>query len=206
VVISQAHKAADLASPTTSSLVSRTHAGIRRTLGTAQNGKAPARVDDLKRILERLPGTRVGLRDRALLLLGFAGAFRRSELVVQACSTTICTGQATNIDSRSRPAAHAHHLLGTFDAITSEPKDVVRSDAGVPVVPLLQEASQDMLVVLPARDEVGIFMHLVRRQLKGFGNACGIARAQRATAIDAHQLRSSPVDGNLLHTAQRFFA
>jgi integrase len=83
VVISQAHKAADLdkASPTTSSLVRRTHAGIRRTLGTAQNGKAPALVDDLKRMLEMLPATRVGLRDRALLLLGFAGAFRRSELV-----------------------------------------------------------------------------------------------------------------------------
>jgi integrase len=59
----------------------RTHAGIRRTLGTAQNGKAPALVEDLKRMLDKLPGTRVGLRDRALLLLGFAGAFRRSELV-----------------------------------------------------------------------------------------------------------------------------
>jgi len=81
VVISQAHKAADLPSPTTSSLVSRTHAGIRRTLGTAQNGKAPALVDDRKRMLDKLPNTRVGLRDRALLLLGFAGAFRRSELV-----------------------------------------------------------------------------------------------------------------------------
>jgi integrase len=81
VVISQAHKAADLTSPTTSSLVSRTHAGIRRSLGTAQNGKAPAVVDDLKRMLGKLPGTRVGLRDRALLLVGFAGAFRRSELV-----------------------------------------------------------------------------------------------------------------------------
>src|SRR5205085_11761298 len=81
VVISQAHKAADLPSPTSSSLVSRTHAGIRRTLGTAQQGKAPALVDDLKRMLEKLPGTRVGLRDRALLLLGFAGAFRRSQLV-----------------------------------------------------------------------------------------------------------------------------
>src|SRR5262249_48645130 len=81
VVISQAPKAADLPSPTTSSLVSRTHAGIRRTLGTAQTGKAPALVDDLKRMLDRLPSTRVGLRDRALLLLGFAGAFRRSELV-----------------------------------------------------------------------------------------------------------------------------
>jgi hypothetical protein len=34
VVISQAHKAVDLPSPTTSSLVSRTHGGIRRTIGT----------------------------------------------------------------------------------------------------------------------------------------------------------------------------
>jgi site-specific recombinase XerD len=81
VVISQAHKAADLPSPTGSSLVRRTHAGVRRTLGTAQQGKAPALVDELKLMLEKLPGTRVGLRDRALLLLGFAGAFRRSELV-----------------------------------------------------------------------------------------------------------------------------
>ena len=75
------HKAADLPSPTGSSLVRRVHAGIRRTLGTAQQGKAPAVVGDLKLMLEKLPNTRVGLRDRALLLLGFAGAFRRSELV-----------------------------------------------------------------------------------------------------------------------------
>jgi len=38
-------------------------------------------VGDLKRMLDSLPATRVGLRDRALLLLGFAGAFRRAELV-----------------------------------------------------------------------------------------------------------------------------
>jgi integrase len=81
VVISQAHKAADLPSPTTSSLVRRTHAGIRRSIGTAQAAKAPAVITDLKRMLGTLPNTRVGLRDRALLLLGFAGAFRRSELV-----------------------------------------------------------------------------------------------------------------------------
>jgi hypothetical protein len=73
VVISQAHRAADLASPTTSSLVRRTHAGIRRSIGAAQLGKAPALVDDLKLMLNTLPNTRVGLRDRALLLLGFAG-------------------------------------------------------------------------------------------------------------------------------------
>lgn len=55
--------------------------GIRRTIGTAQPGKAPAVVDDLKLMLGQLPATRVGLRDRAVLLLGFSGAFRRSELV-----------------------------------------------------------------------------------------------------------------------------
>ncbi len=81
VVISQAHKGADLPSPTTASLVHRVHAGVRRTIGTAQPGKAPALVADLKRMLEKLPATRVGFRDRAVLLLGFAGAFRRAELV-----------------------------------------------------------------------------------------------------------------------------
>jgi hypothetical protein len=35
----------------------------------------PSMVDELKRTLDRLPGSRVGLRDHALL--GFAGAFRR---------------------------------------------------------------------------------------------------------------------------------
>src|SRR5262249_7104039 len=81
VMLSQAHKAANLPSPTTASLVRRTHAGIRRSIGTAQQGKAPTLSSDLKRMLSKLPSTRVGLRDRALLLLGFAGGFRRSELV-----------------------------------------------------------------------------------------------------------------------------
>src|SRR5918911_1357864 len=81
VPISQAHGAADLPSPPPSSLVRRPPAGIRRAIGTAQVAKAPAVVDDLKRMLQKLPSTRVGLRDRALLLLGFAGAFRRAELV-----------------------------------------------------------------------------------------------------------------------------
>ena len=81
VVIAQAHKAANLPTPTGGSLVRRTHAGIRHTIGTAQTGKAPAVVEDLKRMLMNVPSTRVGLRDRALLLLGFAGGFRRSELV-----------------------------------------------------------------------------------------------------------------------------
>src|SRR5437763_1154835 len=46
---------------------------------SAASGGRSAR--SLNRMLDGVPNTRVGLRDRALLLLGFAGAFRRSELV-----------------------------------------------------------------------------------------------------------------------------
>lgn len=51
-------------------------------LGSRPDRKAPATVDALSDMLAQVPGdTLPGRRDRALLLLGFAGAFRRSELV-----------------------------------------------------------------------------------------------------------------------------
>jgi len=44
--------------------------------------KAPAADKDIKRVVDAVePDTLRGLRDRALILLGFAGALRRSELV-----------------------------------------------------------------------------------------------------------------------------
>jgi integrase len=79
--IAQAHKAADLDSPTTDRAVRRVMTGIRREKGTAQEGKAPALTRELRAMVATLPASLRGRRDRAVLLLGFAGAFRRSELV-----------------------------------------------------------------------------------------------------------------------------
>ncbi|PTM58808.1 site-specific integrase [Desmospora activa] len=79
--ISQAHQAAGHDSPTNGYLVRTVWAGIRRTKGTYQEGKDPILVEDLRLIVESLPDTLTGKRDRALLLVGFAGGFRRSELV-----------------------------------------------------------------------------------------------------------------------------
>ena len=79
--ISQAHQIAGLETPTKSSQVRLVLAGIRRSLGTAQVAKTPVLVDDLRRMLAGLPETLLGVRDRVLLLIGFCGAFRRSELV-----------------------------------------------------------------------------------------------------------------------------
>jgi site-specific recombinase XerD len=62
-------------------LVTETLKGIKRTHGTAVNQKAALLTDDLRLILRTLPANLAGTRDRALLLIGFAGAFRRSELV-----------------------------------------------------------------------------------------------------------------------------
>jgi site-specific recombinase XerD len=79
--LSQAHQIAGFESPTKSAKVRLVMAGIRRSKGTAADAKSPVLVEDLKRMIARLPETLLGVRDRALLLIGFCGAFRRSELV-----------------------------------------------------------------------------------------------------------------------------
>ncbi|MDR6224354.1 site-specific integrase [Desmospora profundinema] len=79
--VSQAHQAAGYDTPTASILVRSVWAGIRRAKGTRQEGKLPLLVEDLRLILRHVPDDLPGRRDRALLLVGFAGAFRRRELV-----------------------------------------------------------------------------------------------------------------------------
>jgi len=81
--ITKAHQAAGFEESPSSShhfVVSETLKGIRRSIGTAQEGKAPLLTSDIRRIVACCPETLLGLRDRALILVGFAGAFRRSEL------------------------------------------------------------------------------------------------------------------------------
>jgi site-specific recombinase XerD len=81
--LSQAHQlAGHVPPPTADPRVRTTMAGIRRTLGTAPSQKAAVITDELRRLLATAPpDTHAGRRDRALLLLGFAGGLRRSELV-----------------------------------------------------------------------------------------------------------------------------
>lgn len=56
-------------------------AGIRRTHGSAPAKKIAATDDKIAIMLSHCPDTLAGKRDKALLALGFMGAFRRSELV-----------------------------------------------------------------------------------------------------------------------------
>lgn len=71
--IAEAHKVVGLEPPTLDAIVANTMKGIRRTLGTAAKQKAPALTDDIRAMLDATNAGLIGARDRALILLGFAG-------------------------------------------------------------------------------------------------------------------------------------
>jgi len=79
--VSQMHQRAGLESPTRTWAVKQFLQGLRREAGIAPTRKRPVLIADLKEILRQIPDTLPGKRDRALLLLGFSGGLRRSELV-----------------------------------------------------------------------------------------------------------------------------
>lgn len=80
--------------------MSETLKGIRRTIGTAQEGKAPLLTTDIHRNVAACPKTLSGLRDRALVLVGFAGAFHRSELAAVDLAHLSFTKDGLVIDRR----------------------------------------------------------------------------------------------------------
>ncbi|KKN73675.1 hypothetical protein LCGC14_0398760 [marine sediment metagenome] len=79
--LAKAHALKRVSSPTTDPLVKATLRGIKRRHGTAQLQAKPLLRDDLFAVLAVMGDRPKDIRDRALLLIGFAGGFRRSELV-----------------------------------------------------------------------------------------------------------------------------
>lgn len=83
--ISVLHKTSGIESPSADGRVKDILKGIRREHGSFQKGAAPLLPPTIRRMILAMPQetaaqTRSAFRDSALLLVGFAGAFRRSEL------------------------------------------------------------------------------------------------------------------------------
>ena len=80
--ISEAHKLAGEHNPAHSQEVLALLKGIRRSpeVNRKVEKKRALRLTDLKKVLPLLSNNSIGIRDRAILLIGFTGAFRRSEL------------------------------------------------------------------------------------------------------------------------------
>lgn len=77
--IRSAHLAAGHEPPTNAEGVKAVMRGIRRTLGISKLKKAPATAEIIAKLL--YPDTLAGIRDRAIVLVGFAAGLRRSEIV-----------------------------------------------------------------------------------------------------------------------------
>lgn len=80
VGISRAHVSQGMADPAKNDLVRTVMRGVKRANGRPQRQVAPILRQDIMAMLPLMIGIK-GVRDRALLLLGFAAALRRSELV-----------------------------------------------------------------------------------------------------------------------------
>lgn len=83
IAIHRAHTDRGFPSPVMNNLVKRTMQGIRRTLGVKQRRVTALLKDDMLEMMVHLDQHMPlrAARDKALILVGFAGAFRRSELV-----------------------------------------------------------------------------------------------------------------------------
>ncbi|MDZ4087363.1 MAG: tyrosine-type recombinase/integrase [Tabrizicola sp.] len=79
--LSKVHAANEWPNPCQSEVVRATLRGIKRVRGTAQDQARPLLREDLFLILDALSDDARAQRDRALLLIGWAGGFRSSELV-----------------------------------------------------------------------------------------------------------------------------
>lgn len=83
--INAEHRAHGLESPTRSTAVTGVMRGMQRTLGAPPVAVDALLTEDIQRMVAVLPDALLGQRDTAILLIGFAGAFRRSELVAMNC-------------------------------------------------------------------------------------------------------------------------
>lgn len=79
--ITRAHKMAGHPSPRHNPLVSDVVRGMENKYSVAKSGKDPLLVDHVRAMVSQLGEGLSDIRDRALVLVGFSGGFRRSELV-----------------------------------------------------------------------------------------------------------------------------
>jgi len=78
--ISKAHQVAGMPNPCRETSVRDTMSGLRKTYGVKQTEAPGLLADSLRTTLDNLSGDLAGLRDRALLLIGWTAGLRRSEI------------------------------------------------------------------------------------------------------------------------------
>jgi integrase len=98
--LAKVHRSRGFSNPTSVEVVKSTLRGLKRIKGTAQRQATPLIKEDLFVVLEAMGSRLKDVRDRALLLIGFAGGFRRSELIGLNCDDVIPVRQGLEVTLR----------------------------------------------------------------------------------------------------------
>jgi site-specific recombinase XerD len=118
------HRGARVAVPTDAIEVVETVRGLRRDWGKPPARKAPALDEDVQHMVDTIDlRTLQGLRDRAVLLVGFAGGLRRSELVaIDVEDFTVRPEGLELVIRRSKGDQEGQGQIVTFPKLTLLPR------------------------------------------------------------------------------------
>jgi integrase len=203
--IIKAHQAAGFTdSPATTRhfVVGETLKGIRRTIGTAQHGKTPLLSADIRRIVTARREDMLGLRDAALVLVGFAGGFRRSELAgIHICDLKFSTdGVVVNVRKSKTDQESAGREVGL--PFGSSPDTC-------PVRALRQWLDKAAIREGPVFRSVGRYGHVSRRGLHrdSIGKLLKRAAGRAGLKVDelgGHSLRAGCVTQAAMNGVREF--
>jgi integrase len=190
VTLSQAHKAAGLENPVASEIVRSVLKGLIREYGPKESPRkaAPIRAANIRAFVAQNSGADLAtLRDRALLLLGFFGAFRRSELVALNVSdvdfhsegaTVIIRRSKTDQEGKGRTIGICHQARP--DACPVRALGAWIQAAGIQEGPIFRKVAKSGRVAEDALTGAG-----VAYILKAHAAALGL----HESAISGHSLR-----------------
>jgi integrase len=197
--IAEAHRMAHLPDPTIDKDVKMVMAGIRREIGSPAEKKSPLLKDDLLEMIGALPDDLRGKRDKALLLVGFAGAFRRSELVnVMVHDIQFSrTGMVITL-SRSKTDQEHHGMKKNIPSM--------KDKCICPVVALRQWLAESGITEGPVFRKIDRWDHVMRFGLTAQTVALVVKSAARRAGLDSekfsgHSLRSGFVTSAFMANA-----
>lgn len=171
--------------------------GIRREHGTAPRRVAPLVIGELRRLVDVLDGDKlIGVRDRALLCVGFAGAFRRSELVALRVEDIEWVQEGLKVTVRKSKTDQE-----SFGAVVALP--VGRSAATCPVRALEAWCKAAGIVEGPLFRKVDRHSNVGDKALGGRAVATVVQRTAAVAGLDPRLYAGHSLRAGLATTASR---
>lgn len=223
--ISQAHKAEGQPSPVGTPAVAAVWGGIARKHACPPVRKTPLVVEAMRSCLDQLDDSPRGKRDRAILLIAWAGALRRSEVVALRCGDVqvedrgliitvrksktdqLGQGRQIGIPTGRRPEycpVRAYHQLINRSRTASSPLFcAIRPDGKLSGVPLA--AQQVARIVKRVADQAGLVGDYSGHSLRaGFATAAAAAGASERSIMAQTGHKSLIIARGYIRPAQLF--